>query len=116
MAVFIFLATATRTRIITSNFRTYLYRFLFNGNIAGYVSGRIVIIFFICGIVFAYGIYRFFICLHPAHVGFLHAAFPQLLRRFILLQSMWIYENQLRGALVLEHVLATKGMATLCLT
>jgi hypothetical protein len=38
------------------------------------------------------------------------------MRRFILLQSMWSYENQLRGALVLEHVLATKGMATLCLT
>ncbi len=43
-------------------------------------------------------------------------AVAERMRRFILLQSMWSYENQLRGALVLEHVLATKGMATLCLT
>ena len=43
-------------------------------------------------------------------------AVAERMRRFILLQSMWSYENQLRGALVLEHVLATKGTATLCLT
>ena len=49
-----------------------------------------------------------------SRVGWALVADPALaerMRRFIELQSLWSYENQLRAALLLEHVLDTKGGA-----
>src|SRR5437773_12449836 len=71
VAILIFLATATRTRIITANFGAYTNRFLLN-------SGWIVIVVFIGGIIFASVLNLFFIGAHTAHVGFLLTAFLDL--------------------------------------
>lgn len=53
---------------------------------------------------------------HAGHagsrVGWAIVADPEVarrMRRYIVLASMWSYENQLRGATLLEHVLATRG-------
>ena len=47
-----------------------------------------------------------------SRVGWAIVADPEVarrMRRYIMLASMWSYENQLRGAVLLEHVLATQG-------